>query len=562
MERTIWDLCIQGLEAQSDYPYEETTGIFDNSISYPFRFLEAPMHILAEKDLRNGDPEKAALRKFMNQNRTLHFLAEMQYLRQKTPGFQRNDEDKDLFVDSEDEKEETEFQAQQVKILNMYMSELKDKIQSLPPNWRILQINTNMSRNSRFSSHKGDELKEDLNPQLFLSRASSAEGLDVLHLPPPLHDKEASSNLLQELQKIIHLHTSMYQATNKGFTKKEFAETKNNIEDRIVSLIETMQRQWLRHGAAWMLGRALDSERNELLLRTCKEILGKDADSKKVTRLFLLLDAAHQLTDENICLGLIDIGLKQALPHVLQFRKNNYVTQDIKRHPIILILDPDIQQLPWDALPILVNNPVSRVPSIHFLLVLYEKHRHSKDSVLHSKPHSNDVYYVLNPDQNLGRTQERLETFFQELGLQGSAGAHPSLPELENVLSSKEGFMYCGHGSSLKNLPFQKLESLNVRAMPLLLGCKSGKLERIGRRYDPMGTANSYMIATAPAMLGFLWSITDKDVDEWTASFLRFWLDDSNRSLGLVDAVALKKSDFSRFINGASTVIYGLPLIN
>ncbi|CAB4055422.1 ESP1 [Lepeophtheirus salmonis] len=443
MERTIWDLCIQGLEAQSDYPYEETTGIFDNSISYPFRFLEAPMHILAEKDLRNGDPEKAALRKFMNQNRTLHFLAEMQYLRQKTPGFQRNDEDKDLFVDSEDEKEETEFQAQQVKILNMYMSELKDKIQSLPPNWRILQINTNMSRNSRFSSHKGDELKEDLNPQLFLSRASSAEGLDVLHLPPPLHDKEASSNLLQELQKN---HSSPY----------------NNIEDRIVSLIETMQRQWLRHGAAWMLGRALDSERNELLLRTCKEILGKDADSKKVTRLFLLLDAAHQLTDENICLGLIDIGLKQALPHILIYNNSHGMHSPF----------------------------LSTIPSPETLSFI-------------QKPHSNDVYYVLNPDQNLGRTQERLETFFQELGLQGSAGAHPSLPELENVLSSKEGFMYCGHGSSLKNLPFQKLESLNVRAMPLLLGCKSGKLERIGRRYDPMGTANSYMIATAPAMLGF-----------------------------------------------------------
>ncbi len=54
----------------------------------------------------------------------------------------------------------------------------------------------------------------------------------------------------------------------------------------------------------------------------------------------------------------------------------------------------------------------------------------------------------------------------------------------------------------------QEIEKLQVRAVPLLFGCNSGRLERIGRSFDPIGGAHSYLIATSPALLGFLWSVT------------------------------------------------------
>jgi hypothetical protein len=47
--------------------------------------------------------------------------------------------------------------------------------------------------------------------------------------------------------------------------------------------------------------------------------------------------------------------------------------------------------------------------------------------------------------------------------------------------------MYIGHGSTLKNFSAQEIEKLNVRAVPLLFGCNSGKLERMGRLMDPIG---------------------------------------------------------------------------
>ena len=118
----------------------------------------------------------------------------------------------------------------------------------------------------------------------------------------------------------------------------------------------------------------------------------------------------------------------------------------------------------------------------------------------------------MNPDQNLAKTQERLEPTFASMSIneglykqiylwakmcqenlkfpffmKGIVGEQPSYPQMKKVLSEMDAFMYCGHGSSLKNFSSQEIEKLNARAVPLLFGCNSGKLERYGRKLDPMG---------------------------------------------------------------------------
>ena len=102
----------------------------------------------------------------------------------------------------------------------------------------------------------------------------------------------------------------------------------------------------------------------------------------------------------------------------------------------------------------------------------------------------------------------------------------------------------------------EKVEKLRVHAVPLLLGCSSGQLARHGRSLDPLGTAQvcaqpkrktlsrlfskissnlknkkhishplgntqNYLLASSPALLGFLWAVTDADVDQWTVVFLQ-----------------------------------------
>ena len=121
--------------------------------------------------------------------------------------------------------------------------------------------------------------------------------------------------------------------------------------------------------------------------------------------------------------------------------------------------------------------------------------------------------------------------------------------------------MYCGHGSGSQYISGDEIERLRGRGVPLLLGCSSGRLERLGRTLDPLGTSLSYLMATAPALLGFLWAVTDHDTDNWTEKFLHHWLaGDPEGQEELLQAVADKRMDFERFLNSAALVVYGLPI--
>ena len=76
---------------------------------------------------------------------------------------------------------------------------------------------------------------------------------------------------------------------------------------------------------------------------------------------------------------------------------------------------------------------------------------------------------------------------------------------------------------------------------------------------DPLGAAHSYLIAASPALLGFLWPITDRDVDAWTTIFLDHWLKEEGEA-ELLQAVADTRMKFEHFTNGAAVIVYGLPL--
>ena len=83
----------------------------------------------------------------------------------------------------------------------------------------------------------------------------------------------------------------------------------------------------------------------------------------------------------------------------------------------------------------------------------------------------------------------------------------------------------------------------------------------MGRLLDPVGIVQHYLIAQAPCLLGFLWTITDRDVDQWTVRFLQHWLGNQGNQPEFVQAVSDQRGAFLRMINKAAIVIYGLPSI-
>lgn len=241
---------------------------------------------------------------------------------------------------------------------------------------------------------------------------------------------------------------------------------------------------------------------------------------------------------------------------------------------IVLVLDRNTQAFPWESIPCLRQQSVSRVPSLSILSQLLREHYQPEvDPVwpvvqvsLEEKSSDSGCYYILNPSRDLPKTQERFENKLTNLrGWSGLVAQEPTETELVGMLESGKLVVYIGHGSGLQYIRAAKIKALKRCCATLLLGCSSGALEEAGD-YDPWGTPMTYMIAGCPMLLANMWDVTDKDIDLFSTCMLERWgvLPPPNPGMGVSaigEAVRDSRDDCNlRFLNGAAPVVYGIPL--
>lgn len=121
---------------------------------------------------------------------------------------------------------------------------------------------------------------------------------------------------------------------------------------------------------------------------------------------------------------------------------------------IFLVLDKNLQGFPLESLPILRGRPISRIPSITTLIdwLSLAKARNQQQNEPHSRQELADrvevdptkVYYVLNPEGDLKRTEQTFTPWLQSMrkvGWNGIIGRRPTEFELSRALSNNDLFM-------------------------------------------------------------------------------------------------------------------------
>ncbi|XP_020220359.1 separase isoform X1 [Cajanus cajan] len=204
------------------------------------------------------------------------------------------------------------------------------------------------------------------------------------------------------------------------------------------------------------------------------------------------------------------------------------VDDSVNREPIILVLDYEVQMLPWENLPILRNQEVYRMPSVSCIsAVLHKGSNHKEQEGRNLVPFPLidplDAFYLLNPDGDLGLTQIEFENYFRDQNLEGKAGSRPTIKELASALESHDLFIYFGHGSGAQYISRHEIQKLDKCAATFLMGCSSGSLTLPGQ-YAPQGIPLSYLLAGSPAVVANLWDVTDKDIDRFGKAMLDAWL--------------------------------------
>ncbi|KAL8349633.1 hypothetical protein RB598_005146 [Gaeumannomyces tritici] len=222
--------------------------------------------------------------------------------------------------------------------------------------------------------------------------------------------------------------------------------------------------------------------------------------------------------------------------------------QQQQQQHTVLVLDKALHIFPWESLPCMQGQAVSRVPSLECLRRLILEQRRPKDDASAPSGHhacKRSGAYMLNPSGDLMNTQGTFEEPLASALLEadnnnnnsnnnnnnnnnnnwvGTVGRAPTDAEFEQALRTRDVLLYFGHGSGAQYVRGRTVRRLEggCRAAVLLWGCSSASLADVGD-FETHGPVWNYLMAGCPSVAGTLWDVTDRDIDRLAARALEEW---------------------------------------
>ncbi|KAK4163434.1 Separin [Cladorrhinum sp. PSN259] len=499
----------------------------------------------------------------------------------------------------------------------------RDYIEIVPKSWNVISISLSEGNHDLCIT----KLQAGQNPfviRLPLERASSRDAdSDVFNF------QQGRSELVEIIKLINETSHAAKDMSVKG-AKTEWWQTREALDGRLKELLESIEQIWLG-GFRGIFSPHIRSEDlvanfQKAFLTTLdkhlpsrSQVRGKKAKASgpkvqldtNILELFIGLgdatkpdcDFDDELTD--LLYFVVDIlqfhGERNAYDEIdfdsmvvetfdaLQAYHSSANSNPAPPSPIhtILLLDKALHIFPWESLPCMQEQPISRLPSLACLRRLIIDQRASTTGPASEGHHASlqSGSYILNPSADLKLTQS---TFLPPLSSQlrswnSYVSKEPTEEEFESCLSSSDILLYFGHGSGAQYIRGRTIRRLDkCRAAVLLMGCSSAALVEAGE-FEPAGPAWNYMMAGSPAVVGTLWDVTDRDIDRFAGRCFEEWgllregsvkVDGKggirvNKSKGggdkvkrsLVEAVAVAREACRfRYVTAAAVAVYGIPV--
>ncbi|KAK9162182.1 hypothetical protein Syun_003084 [Stephania yunnanensis] len=339
---------------------------------------------------------------------------------------------------------------------------------------------------------------------------------------------------------------------------------RRNLNDHLDKFLRDVEDHWFGPWRCLLMGESMKSLRlGSLLSKLTAELKSKcefDADEEFLK---LILGGARSVSEARSCISELVLhkgsiirgrycqeqncqcsdvacnesnGLSESINQLISDTIIEFEVQCMNRQPVVLVLDSDVQMLPWENLPVLRTLEVYRMPSIGCISVVLNMNCHLQNRNVigsGSAPFPSidplDAFYLLNPSGDLERTQIEFEDWFRDQRLEGKAGMAPTTEELALALKNHDLFIYFGHGNGTQYIHGREIQKLENCAATLLMGCSSGSLSLMGC-YNPQGAVLSYLLAGSPAIIANLWEVTDKDIDRFGKAMLTAWLQERSSS--------------------------------
>ncbi|GAB2265099.1 hypothetical protein Dimus_000166 [Dionaea muscipula] len=345
-----------------------------------------------------------------------------------------------------------------------------------------------------------------------------------------------------------YISTAHYPPEDTKENRETWWRQRTQLDDCLSNLLRDMEQSWFGPWKYLLLGKLLDSSPlNDAMKQLKRHLKLRCKLNVNESLLEVILEGvkffnwekgsiAH-LLEKGCYIGKASKKASEDTSKLVSELNNVEENHSIgaaeprrQREQVILVLDSDVQMLPWESMPMLreQEQEVYRMPSVACMSVALHRsaeHQEEAQSLQAVFPLIDplDAFYLLNPSGDLSSTQEEFEEWFKAEQLQGKAGVSPTSEELSVALRNHDLYLYFGHGSGAQYIPLNEIQKLEDCAAAALMGCSSGSVLLNGC-YTPQSTAYSYLLAGSPVVVANLWEVTDKDIDRFGKSLLKAWV--------------------------------------
>lgn len=221
-----------------------------------------------------------------------------------------------------------------------------------------------------------------------------------------------------------------------------------------------------------------------------------------------------------------------AIASFLKTFKDNTSYKDRKYYPLILILDENLDTIPWEML-----NPeqeTTRFNSIHMLFSLYKEYKDAiSDGYLKLKILTGNSLINPNADVKLSGMVRRMSEFWSYWMPHWKSVKEqtPTECEMREIISSTDIYVYSGHGSSLQYFNFDEIATLTTKTVMLLFGCESAALTLNGWVSEATMLYMQLHAAKCPFIMGALCIITDLWTDVMSVLILSRWVPSAKKNV-------------------------------
>ncbi|XP_066594805.1 uncharacterized protein Sse [Prorops nasuta] len=406
----------------------------------------------------------------------------------------------------------------------------------LPTEWYIIQITQQYE--SPLESISKKSMPECMHPiHITMLPTGTKTTLEPFCITLPKPEMDTNYDICSEIHTLLDSNKSYLESA--FFNSHLYLMMREKQNNKMKTAVDALELVWLRE---WRVLLMADPIEQLDLVNNIHEMIEKLILDNNLSK---TLSNCTKWLLKKIAVGScflkreeIALAVKQVLPTFEKLADQIILSiygqtqlilnlRTVKRLTLVLIIDERIDFIPFEAMEIINQHPVTRFPSLHIAYALFKEHKATMSGgckVIKLK--HNMGTSIVNAASNLPKMEKRMKLFL-DYWLPDWTSLYSEEPDrkfFEDALVNKEILLYCGHGNGIQYLPGQEIEKLRVKAIVFLFGCSSVKLLNVGGRFPPHGISDQYLIASSPCILGMLWEITDTDVDRVTTNFMSSWI--------------------------------------